>query len=305
MTAAAAAPLRPLVTAPVRVLTVAAVFPAAVYLAEPSTGRVVLSVVAADGVAQPNAVRLQVVSGSRPFAGIRDGERIEVGEHRVGLPIGSVSITRWWSPRPTLGHRTPERLASMADRLRADVATRTEPLPDEVSQRFTALTIAVAAGRRQAATDAVDHLLGLGAGLTPTGDDLIAGLLAATSTLAPVMVQGPGLGAPSIDALGGVVDRIDARADAATSAISAALLRHATLGEVCEPAAQVLRKLGGSPSRARGRASDALTALLRVGGTSGRDLALGLLAGARLVSTGPAPDHPAPARALHTSSRSS
>lgn len=312
MTAAAAAPLRPLLSTPAAALTVVAVFPAAVYLADPGTGRVVLAVVTADGVAQPNAVRLRAVSGDRPFAGIGDHDTIEVGDNRVGLATGSVTVTRWWSPRPALGRCTPDRLAVAVDRLQAEVDTRTEPLPGDLGERFTDLTLAVATGRRQEAVAAVDRLLGLGAGLTPTGDDLVAGLLAATSTLGAAMPPGAGLGAPSVHALGAVAARTDTRADVATTAISAALLRHAVRGEVCEPAAAVLRVLAGSPDPARRRPSDALTGLLRVGGTSGRDLALGLCAGARLASAG-SPDeapnfgsgHPTPATRLHACSRSS
>jgi hypothetical protein len=305
MTAAAAAPLRGLITQPARTLTVAAVFPAATYLADPATGRVVLSVVTADGVAQPNAVGLRAVRGDRPFAGIRNHDTIEVGDHRVCLPSGSVRITRWWSPRPTLGRVAPHGLAATVGRLQADVAIRTEPLPDDLSARFCDLTDAVATGCGQAAVRAVDRLLGLGAGLTPTGDDLVAGCLAATSTLSPVLVPRPGLRAASADALLAIADRIGVRADVATTAISAALLRHATLGEVCAPAAQFLRVLAGSRSSTRTGPDDALTGLLRVGGTSGRDLAIGLLAGARLVATAAAADHPPSTPPRTVSSRSS
>lgn len=301
MTAAAAAPLRPLITTPSRALQVAAVFPAAVYLADPATGRVVLTVVTRGGVPHPNAVRLQAVTADRPFAGIRDRDRVRCGDNRVDLPTGSVVVTRWWSPRPALGRLAPDRLVAAVDRLQAAVATRTAPLPDDLRMRFTDLTLAVAMVREQKAVAAVDRLLGLGAGLTPTGDDLLAGLLAATTTLGAAMPPGAGLSAPTREALGAVADRVEARADVATTAISAALLRHAVQGEVCGPAVQVLRVLAGLPGSVRPHPGDALTGLLQVGGTSGRDLALGLCAGAALVAAG----LPHTATRLHASSRSS
>jgi len=312
MTAAAAAPLRPLLTTAPRALHVAAVFPAAVYLADPSTARVVLSVVTSDGVTHPNAVRLRAVSGERPFAGTRDHDAIEVGDDRVDLPTGSVSITRWWSPRPVLGRVARPRLQAAVDHLVVELGHRAAPLPDDLAERFRGLTLAVAAGREQAAVAAVDRLLGLGAGLTPTGDDLMAGLLAAMSTLAPVTAPASHLRASSEQALGAVAERIGACADAATTAISAALLRHAVRGEVCGPAADVLRALVASPSGAGRDPAAALAGLLRVGGTSGRDLALGLFAGAALVAAGPpeqgrviGSDRRSPTFARHVPSRSS
>lgn len=301
MTAAAAAPLRSLITTPSRALQVAAVFPAAVYVADPTTGRVVLTLVTRDGVPHPNAVRLQAATGDRPFAGIRDRDRIRCGDNRVDLPTGSVIVTRWWSPRPALGRLVPARLTAAVDRVQTEVATRTAPLASDLRERFADLTLAVATGCEQQAVAAVDRLLGLGAGLTPTGDDLVAGLLAATTTLGSAMPPGAGLAVPSREALGAVADRVGARADVATTAISAALLRHAVQGEVCGPAAQVLRVLAGSPGSAPRHPDDALTGLLRVGGTSGRDLALGLCAGAGLVAAG----SPRTAPRLPVSSRSS
>jgi hypothetical protein len=67
-------------------------------------------------------------------------------------------------------------------------------------------------------------------------------------------------------------------APAATTALSASLLRHAAASEVAAPAAAVLAALTGS-----GAVVPALDRLLDVGSTSGRDLALGLLAAADLV----------------------
>ena len=103
--------------------------------------------------------------------------------------------------------------------------------------------------------------LGRGTGLTPAGDDLVAGALAT--------LRATGLAAA--DRLGAAVR---APAPAATTRLSAALLEAADVGGLVPEAA-------GVPARA-GRRGDVETAagrLVDVGHTSGWHLAAGLLVG--------------------------
>ncbi len=118
---------------------------------------------------------------------------------------------------------------------------------------------------------AAERLIGLGPGLTPAGDDALAGFLLAATHLCPTS-QGPLLTA--------LADHVRVRASAGTTALSATLLHHAARGEAAPEAVDVLDALLG-----QGDLSGAVARLLRVGHTSGGDLALGLAAGTRATSS--------------------
>ena len=79
--------------------------------------------------------------------------------------------------------------------------------------------------------DAVARLLGLGPGLTPSGDDFLAGCIAALRMIG---------GGPVADALWSEVKR---QAPAATSALSFAHLRAANRSSLAEPVHEILRAL--------------------------------------------------------------
>ncbi len=109
------------------------------------------------------------------------------------------------------------------------------------------------------------RLLGLGSGLTPSGDDVLAGYLAGAAAY--------GL---SVDELRTFVC---AEAPRRTTTLSAALLRHAAAGEAIPQVCRLLLALDD------GIGTDAaLAGLLRVGHTSGAALAAGVLAAARAAS---------------------
>jgi len=103
---------------------------------------------------------------------------------------------------------------------------------------------------------AVAGLLGCGPGLTPAGDDVLAGFLLGATAF--------GLESSHMRAA------IAAMAADRTTALSAALLRHAARGECISEVAAVLADPTGST----------LGELLRVGHTSGAALAIGLAAAA-------------------------
>jgi hypothetical protein len=103
-------------------------------------------------------------------------------------------------------------------------------------------------------------VIGLGPGLTPAADDVVAGALA-------VLALGGRLHERARDA-------IDARARTHTTALSAALLAAAGKGHVIPQAAAVLTVLAaGGPSA---RLRSAVTELFSVGATSGHDLCAGM-----------------------------
>ena len=123
---------------------------------------------------------------------------------------------------------------------------------------------------------ACEHLvamLGLGPGLTPSGDDFLAGLMSSLnwqSTIDPFMEQ--------------LTRRMEIEAPARTNKISAALLRYAAGGVLYAPAMDLGHAL--SIGNITGAAA-ASQKLLAIGATSGADTAAGILTGlliARILS---------------------
>jgi hypothetical protein len=133
------------------------------------------------------------------------------------------------------------------------VGRRPTPLPDRVRAA-------------QAAVDPADlsrpsRLLGRGDGLTPQGDDVLAGYLAGAAAY--------GVPADDVRAL------VDAEAASRTTTLSAALLRHAAAGEAIPQVHGLLDALDG-----RRPLDPALAELFAVGHTSGAALASGVVAAA-------------------------
>jgi hypothetical protein len=150
---------------------------------------------------------------------------------------------------------------SYVPRLRPEVVRSTEASPDTVEATPPATVAGLAAvllphGRLDA--DAVPLLVGRGEGLTPLGDDLLAGWLA--------LHRAAGVPTDAVDA---AVRRSLHR----TTLLSATLLDCALHGEVLPEYAAWLRALGTPDAPARA------AALSAVGATSGA----GLLHGARIA----------------------
>jgi hypothetical protein len=277
---AASAALAPVLAGPPRPVSVVAVTPAAVYLrtghpgcpalclATPGAVRVPCALlvdgapllaggphdlaapVAVPSPAPPAAVPLGApATPATPLAGAPLGSPATPAEQlagalnglrvgavgtagRDGLTVGglAVRVGRWWRPpRPVLGG--------------SGLRVRTDRLPP------------------------VGELLGRGAGLTPFGDDVLAGALVALAAV----------GAP---AAGTLAREVLAGAFARTTFVSAALLWHAARGECLPELAAFLTALAGSDRAAVAAAAGALRA---VGHSSGT----GMLAGATLVLAHP------------------
>jgi hypothetical protein len=128
--------------------------------------------------------------------------------------------------------------------------------------------------------DAVRHamcgLLGKGEGLTPEGDDVLVGVLAGLRLL------GPALGVPGADGMQAAMAPIVlTEAPFRTTALSAALLRHAVAGEVADPVAAFLQVLTG-----RGDMAGVIAGLQTMGNTSGIATACGVLLAADFLVGG-------------------
>jgi hypothetical protein len=269
----ASAGIGDIVTGPPRELDVLAAFPRAVYLRHRDG---LIAVVTRDGVHLPNALVLREVAAASPLRGCHVHQRGVVGNGRLELGHLELSVARWWRPRPALADVDAGSLARTLADAQRHLARIADPLPDHLAAPFGRFVAALGAGRAPAALAAGRQLVGRGPGLTPAGDDLVAGLVAAALLLAPAV---SGAGPAALAAVAGEVGTSLAASSAdATTAVSAALLRHAVVGEVARPVADLLVALTG-----RGALAPAVDGLVSVGATSGRDLATGVLAGARLV----------------------
>ena len=231
-------------------------------------GSAVLALCTYDAVRLPLAVVVGALSVDSPWAGrVRPGGTVLVGAGAVRLAGLTVRVARWWAPaRPRpVDH---EWLALATPLLLRLLRERAVTLPRPVTANLCALRRALATGDEEGARRAVDAVLGLGPGLTPAGDDAIAGLLLAVHHL----------GEPGEPAMARLRTHVVSAAPGRTTAVSAALLAHAAQGHGAPQAIAVLDAL------ATGCALPAaLSALLRLGHTSGGDLAHGIAAGALLV----------------------
>lgn len=277
----------------VRSATVLAAFPTAVYLLPQDAP--VVAVEASDAVGLPNGLRLRRPAGGLALGEVPVGAAARVGDGLVELPDLVVAVDRWVDHTYTPAAVDPVVLAGRLTELDAGVVAH-EPLPGRLIAICGGLVAAlVAAGDvDELAADAAGaarELVGLGAGLTPSGDDVLCGLFAGVHTLAPAL---------GLAGLQRRVSRVGTAvlvdADQRTTALSAALLGHAHHGELARPARGLLRALLGRTPLAA-----ALAALLRVGHSSGRDLAAGLSLATHVtlaVATGghrpPAADEPPP-----------
>jgi hypothetical protein len=253
-TAAASVLLHDLITGPVRPAKVLAAGPAATYL---EAGGRVLAIVTAGGVRLPCAAML-AVGGLLPAA----RSRLAVGcgvVYEDGRQL--VAVRRWFDPRVRLAGVDERAVARFALVVRSRGGVDTL-LPHDAPDRLAAgLTSGDAVG-------AVSALLGRGTGLTPAGDDLLAGALATLRAL----------GSPAADRLGAVVRAL---APTGTTRLSAALLEAADVGGLVPEAARVLRALAGG-----GDVEAAADRLVALGHTSGWHLAAGLLVGVTHAGAG-------------------
>jgi hypothetical protein len=250
---AAGAALRPLLTGPTREGTLLGAGDRAawarfddevVVLAPPGGGRM------PNGVEGPPAL----------LGGLAAGEPCSVGGGVLAVGEWSLQAVRWWDSRPALPATDPVPLRRRA----ASLGDRFAPVADE------GLGAALMARDPAAALTAAQQLIGKGPGLTPLGDDVLAGALASA------LLLGRATGHRRLCRMvARLAPALCAAARERTTALSATLLHHACRGEVDEASAALLQALCG-----RGDPAAALESLLALGHTSGRGLATGLLAGA-------------------------
>ncbi|MFD0686998.1 DUF2877 domain-containing protein [Actinomadura fibrosa] len=269
---AASLALRPLLDPPRRPARVLAVFPSALYLEARGGGEPrVLAVVGSDATRLPNAVVVVASRRDQPFRPVREGAEAWVGDGRVEAGPLTVRVRRWWDPSPALGTLQPAALARGVRALETALGAAGmtggglagHPDPAQLAE-------CCAAGDLAGAVEAAERIVGLGPGLTPSGDDILSGLLAALRLVGGAVRHG----GPAVRLAGWLGAAVTADAGTRTTALAATLLHCAAEGAAGGEVAAVLRGVAGHETLA-----PAVRRLLAVGHTSGADLAWGVLAG--------------------------
>jgi len=217
-----------------------------------------------EAVRLPNAVELDLDRIGR-WANRDDAVSVGDGIIRVGQL--SAVVRRWFDPRPALGQCATSYLGTNLEEMRGMTPSLIDAgLHDALARRDV-----------EAIIDGCFRLLGSGEGLTPEGDDLVAGALASHLLLG----RATGRDVSYMDQL---VQPLGDLARTRTTSFSGALLRHALHGRVATPFADVLRSLTG-----RGELLTAVQRLLGVGHSSGPALAAGILTGGGAITLENAP----------------
>lgn len=259
LTASGPETVRTLIGGPVRPARVLGACPTALYVG--LGGREVVAVLARDSVRLPLGLVLATSSDDLPVTRLTGPVLVGAGVVQVGA--ARIQLVRLTSVRAPTG-LAPD--ADAVERLARRLGDRRNSSVDSALRSLPLLDVAAA----RPAAGVVDGLLGTGPGLTPAGDDVLAGYL----------VGGWCFG---LD-LGPLPAAVLEAAPTRTTDLSAALLRCASRGESIPQVDQLARALTGDGPE--GTLEAALTAVLEVGHSSGAALATGVLAAAR-HATGP------------------
>ena len=256
--AVASTAIADLLSGPAQEARVLGASPFAQYLALESgrKGITVIAVLSADAVRLPLGL---VIADRLPDVAL-EGE-ISVGGGAVSLGPVQICATRWFDPRPLLVKPYLTDRIDTAAGLLGELPADAHGLPDEP---FDAMATCLLDGDPTPALS----VIGRGPGLTPAGDDLVAGALAAIALRGQLPRK--------------TAEAVLTHAATATTSLSSSLLCCAASGQVVPQAARFLSALcGAAPLH------PSLDDLRAVGGTSGTALALGLVAGARAVVGAP------------------
>jgi len=209
----------------------------------------------------PEAALVIDLSGSRPWSG-------EIAQHRIYARSTHIQH-RLSTVRSILEVQADEGFAPIL--LRG--AGQSSPLRDAMAGRLAhclpRLAIAGAAWDAEGMAQALAPLVGLGPGLTPSGDDFIIGYLAALWCQAGRDAQLGSL----LHALASPLHRLATH----TNAISRQFIVNAVMGQFSERLVGVVRALAQPDLDIRARTAEAL----RTGHSSGADSLVGLLFGLR------------------------
>jgi hypothetical protein len=237
---------------------------------------VVLRPVADDG--QSGVPSLAAADPGEPgvFSTATAGDDAAVGDGIVQVGGVRVPVRRWWDPSPVLGPLSRARLEQGCTALE-DACAGAARQPGLAGHPGPAsLAASCAAGDLADAVEAAESLIGLGPGLTPSGDDMLAGLLLALRLLGGA-IRG---GTRAVWLADWLSAAVTSHAADRTTSVSATLLHCAAHGQAAAEVAALLRAFAGQEAPA-----PAVARLLAVGYTAGADLAWGLAVGCRAALT--------------------
>lgn len=257
-----------------------------------STTAGLLSIASPANGGLPNGILVDLGLDFRTL-GLRPWMTVDVSDASVGIPAVGIEIdlgtATGWSPRlpssigaPSLAAIHWRRHGAAAWTLARERGTSggLGPLlwPDgrasadfgtvrQAGRLLDGLRDALVDEDRHAAGSVARGLIGLGPGLTPSGDDVLVGIEAALHAL----------DRPTAGFLAGAIHDVDDR----TTAIAATLLRHAAAGEFAERIHALMAALVGEDAGAVPAAIDRAAAW---GASSGIDCLLGVLLGLDIAS---------------------
>jgi len=202
--------------------------------------------------------------GREPLDLLPAGARVRIGEGAVEGPTSRLVVGRWFLPASAPRRGSPRREALAAAR----AAVQAQRVPPEVAlaRRDGARAARVLLhGDTDDAYAQLVGLLGRGPGLTPSGDDVVAGILLAARRVLPYEES---------EAVGTAVRRA---ARLATTVVSRGMLTDASAGWCPDVVARGLAALVAPVDQPGQAGRAAVQDLLRVGSTSGGDLLCGAL----------------------------
>ncbi len=249
----------------------------------------------------PNGVRLSSVVLEEQVQGLRPGMEVWVGDGRLLIPDCDFSLRLPeeppWEPRPeiegyrwqreTVAHHVrllaryladrPQRggLAVLVGTLLLGQVGQEMPLARMALPKLRLLALAAWRQDMAGVEEAARGLAGLGPGLTPAGDDVLAGFAAVMALLSARLSED---GVPRSH----IAEVIAAVARPRTTMLSGVLLDYAARGEVAEHVGELLLALA-LPTEESGVVLHAADKLLAFGATSGGDMLLGMLLGLKAL----------------------
>jgi len=209
---------------------------------------------------------------------VREGQEFRAGKNwvtigdRVTVCLNDGS--RWSPSLPKMrisGWRGLAHRATALDRHLQAAGRSGFTLPVDAGRQLRAFEVALASGDLETMIEAGGALVGLGAGLTPAGDDLLVGFTAALAAIE--------LCTDSVSEALAVAWASQARSR--TTPVAASFYAHAAAGEYAEPIAAALRTVLSGPTN---RVQEAVEQAGTWGATSGLDMLQGVALGIRLVA---------------------
>ena len=265
-----------------------------------------ISILARELGNSPDGVLVELGSSSMPAAGFRVGQDVAGDGNCLVFedgPVVDLERAARWDPIPT----RPDKIASLAElaanleALRAHIRANGRPggmlgqgtgsfdsfdLEGRLAARAGGVSAAARNGDWEAAGRVARELVGLGRGLTPSGDDFLAGFAATLMIGGRWIGTGapPGLRERFLAGAQSLAADLSSYAGGRTTLVAEALLYHASRGEVSEHLGRLIRSILGGSAREVGAACGRV---LEIGSSSGTDLAVGILeAGAVILALG-------------------